>query len=35
MATANYTGTITGSPAVITTGTDTVLIFTGTGTYRS
>ena len=35
MATSDYTGIITGSPVVSTTGTDTVLIFTGTGTYTS
>ena len=33
MLTANYTGTITGSPTVSTVGSETVLIYTGTGTY--
>jgi hypothetical protein len=33
MATANYSGTTTGSPTVTTDGTDTVLVFTGSGSY--
>ncbi len=35
LPTANYTGTVTGSPTVTTTGTDTVIKFTGTGTYTA
>ena len=35
MPTTNYTGTITGSPTVTTSGSDTILSFTGTGTYTS
>ena len=33
MATANYTGTTTGSPTVSTSGANTILKFTGNGTY--
>lgn len=33
MPTVNYTGTHTGSPTIITTGSNTVLKFTGSGTY--
>ena len=33
MPTLNYTGTFTGSPTVSTTGTSTVLKYTGSGTY--
>ena len=33
MATSNYTGTVTGSPTVTTSGSDTIVKFTGTGTY--
>jgi hypothetical protein len=33
MPTANYSGTTTGSPTVGTDGTDTILTFTGSGTY--
>jgi hypothetical protein len=33
LPTAQYTGITTGSPTVTTNGTDTVLTFTGTGTY--
>jgi hypothetical protein len=33
MPTKSYSGITTGSPTVSTTGTDTVLIFTGSGTY--
>ena len=35
MATADYTGTTTGSPTVTTSGSDTILTFTGTGTYTA
>lgn len=35
MPTANYTGTHTGSPTVITSGSDTILKFTGSGTYTA
>lgn len=35
MPTANYSGTTTGSPTVTTDGTDTVLTFTGSGTYTA
>ena len=31
--TANYTGTVTGSPTVTTSGSNTIIKFTGTGTY--
>ena len=33
MATSDYSGTTTGSPTVTTDGSDTVIKFTGTGTY--
>jgi hypothetical protein len=33
MLTANYTGTTTGSPTVTPSGSDTIIEFTGTGTY--
>lgn len=33
MATANYTGTTTGSPTVSTSGSDTILIFNASGSY--
>ena len=33
LPTASYSGTTTGSPTVTTDGTDTVLKFTGSGTY--
>jgi hypothetical protein len=33
MPTANYSGTTTGSPTVTTDGTDTILTFTGSGSY--
>jgi len=33
MPTINYTGTFTGSPTVTTTGSNTVLTYTGSGTY--
>jgi len=35
MATAQYSGTTTGSPTVTTSGTDTILKFTGSGTYTA
>ena len=35
MPTAKYSGTTTGSPTATTSGTDTILTFTGTGTYTS
>jgi hypothetical protein len=35
MPTANYSGTTTGSPAVITEGTDTILIYKSSGTYTA
>ncbi len=35
MATAMYSGTVTGSPTVTTDGPDTILKFTGSGTYVS
>jgi hypothetical protein len=33
MATADYSGTTTGSPTVSADGTDTIIKFTGNGTY--
>jgi hypothetical protein len=35
MPTANYSGTTTGSPTVGTNGTDTILTFTGSGSYTA
>ena len=35
IATADYTGTVTGSPTVSADGTDTIIKFTGTGTYTA
>jgi hypothetical protein len=35
MATANYSGTTTGSPSVTTSGSDTILTFTGSGSYTA
>ena len=35
MATANYSGTTTGSPTISTDGTDTIIKFTGNGTYTA
>jgi len=35
VATANYSGTTTGSPTVTTDGTDTIIKFTGNGTYTA
>ena len=31
--TANYTGTVSGSPTVTTSGSDTIMLFTGSGSY--
>jgi hypothetical protein len=33
--TANYTGTTTGSPTITTSGSNTILKFTGNGTYTA
>jgi hypothetical protein len=33
--TANYTGKYTGSPTVTTSGSDTILTFTGAGSYAA
>ena len=35
MLTANYSGTSTGSPTVTTSGSDTILTFTGSGSYTT
>jgi len=35
MATANYSGTTTGSPTVTTSGSDTILEFTASGSYTA
>jgi hypothetical protein len=35
MATANYSGTTTGSPSVTTSGSDTILTFTSSGSYSA
>ena len=35
MATAKYSGTTTGSPTVSQSGTDTILLFTGSGSYTT
>jgi hypothetical protein len=35
MPTVNYTGVFTGSPAVTTTGSNTILTYTGSGTYTA
>ena len=35
MQTSNYSGTTTGSPTVTTSGTDTIITFTSSGTYTS
>jgi hypothetical protein len=35
MLTANYSGTTTGSPSVSTDGSDTILLFNGSGTYTA
>jgi hypothetical protein len=33
--TANYSGVTTGSPSVTTSGSNTILTYTGSGTYRT
>jgi hypothetical protein len=35
MATAAYSGVTTGSPTVSTSGGDTILVFTGSGSYTA
>jgi hypothetical protein len=35
MPTAKYTGTTSGSPTVTTDGSDTILTFTGNGSYTA
>ena len=35
MATGQYTGTTSGSPGVTTSGSDTILTFTGSGSYTA
>jgi hypothetical protein len=35
MATANYSGTTTGSPTVTTSGSDTILTFNASGSYTA
>ena len=35
MATSTYTSTTTGSPTVSTDGSDTILLFTGSGSYTA
>jgi hypothetical protein len=35
MLTSKYSGTTTGSPTVTTDGTDTILTYTGSGTYTA
>jgi hypothetical protein len=35
MLTADYTGTTTGSPTVTTDGSNTILAFTGSGSYST
>jgi hypothetical protein len=35
MATANYSGTTTGSPTVTTDGSDTILTYNASGTYTA
>jgi hypothetical protein len=34
MSTAGYSGTTTGSPTVTTSGSDTILTYTSSGTYN-
>jgi hypothetical protein len=33
MTTANYSGTTTGTPTVLTDGSDTILVFQASGSY--
>jgi hypothetical protein len=35
MPTSSYSGTTTGSPTVTTSGSDTILKYTGSGTYTA
>jgi hypothetical protein len=35
MLTANYSGTTTGSPTVTTSGSNTILTYTNSGTYTA
>jgi hypothetical protein len=35
LATADYSGTTTGSPTVTTDGTDTILVFNASGSYTA
>jgi hypothetical protein len=35
MLTSKYSGTTTGSPTVSTNGSDTILTYTGSGTYTA
>jgi hypothetical protein len=35
MPTLNYTGAVTGSPTITTSGTDTRITFTSSGTYTA
>ena len=35
MPTANYSGTTTGSPTVTTSGSNTILTYTGSGSYTA
>jgi hypothetical protein len=35
VATANYTGTTTGSPTITTSGANTYITFTGSGSYTA
>ena len=35
VATANYSGTTTGSPTVTNSGTDTIMVFNSTGSYTA
>jgi hypothetical protein len=35
MATSRYTGTVTGSPTVTTSGSNTIVKFTGSGSYTA
>jgi hypothetical protein len=33
--TTNYTGTVTGSPTITTSGNNTIITFTSSGTYKA